>query len=186
MTIEKLSQTKLRVYISEADMKQWKLKPEMLTYNSPEAQMLFNDVIIKAREECGFICDGSNVVIEAIPDAEKGLKVMLTVVSDKLSKEAEEVDDNPLKEQKRIVLRLDDIEDVMSVCSHLLAIYHGQSHLFKYMGSYYIVLQTSEIQYNSIYDMGEIVDDPDMFYGYLNEYADVIVRNDFLKAKRPA
>jgi len=184
MTIEKLSQTKLSVYISEADMQQWKLKPEMLTYNSPEAQMLFNDVIIKAREECGFVCDGSNVVIEAIPDAKQGLKVMLTVMADKMSENEPKMDDDePIYEQKRIVLKLDNIEDVMSVCNHLLAIYHGQSHLFKYQGCYYVVLQTSEIQYNSIYDMGEIVDDPDMFYGYLNEYADVIVRNDFLQKR---
>jgi len=185
MTIEKLSQSKLKVYISAADMKKWKLQPEMLTYNSPEAQALFNDVISKARAEHNFVCDGGNVVIEATPDNNSGIKVMLTVVNDN---EEVPADDpvNPVPKQKRIVLKLTNIEDVVSACNHLLSVYHGQSHLFKYEGCYYIVLQTSEIKYSSVYDMGEIVDDPDLFYGYLNEFGDAVVRNDFLVNKKPA
>jgi len=68
----------------------------------------------------------------------------------------------------------------MTACNSLLKIYKGQSHLFKYEGCYYIVLQTEAIAYTSIYDLGEIVDDPDLFYGYLNEFGDAVVRNDFL------
>ena len=83
MNIEKMSQRKLRIYISPDDMKEWKLKPEMLTYNSPEAQILFNDIILRAREEHDFVCDGANVVIEAVPDSEQGLKVTLTVCDEK-------------------------------------------------------------------------------------------------------
>jgi len=110
------------------------------------------------------------------------LKVTLTVCDEK-NEEPCEIEKVDVTKQKRIVLKFTNILDVMSACNSLLKIYHGQSHLFKYEGCYYIVLQTSAIPYTSIYDLGEIVDDPDMFYGFLNEYADSVVRNDFLSGK---
>ncbi|MCL2740093.1 MAG: adaptor protein MecA [Oscillospiraceae bacterium] len=178
MNIEKMSPHKLKIYISDADMQEWKMSPEMLTYNSPEAQMLFNDIIMRARAEHDFICDGANVVIEAVPDSDKGIKVTLTVCDETaISMPASSITHT---KQKRIVLKFTNILDVMTACNSLLKIYKGQSHLFKYEGCYYIVLQTEAIAYTSIYDLGEIVDDPDLFYGYLNEFGDAVVRNDFL------
>jgi len=184
MTIEKISPSKLRVYIAESDMQEWSLKPEMLTYNSPEAQMLFNDIIVQAKQEYDFVCDGANVVIEAVPDEKSGLKVMLTVVDGNNNS----VDGTPLTDEaslsrhKRIILKLNDIEDVYCAVKNLINIYNGQSHLFKYEGQYYIVLLSKEITYNSIYDLGEIVDNADIFYGFLNEYGELVVKNDFIKS----
>jgi len=181
VTIEKLSPTKLQVFISPEDMKEWEIEPDALTYNSPEAQMLFNDVIMQAKAECGFVCDGANVVIEAIPNSDAGLKVVLTVVNETDDKHLP----SPLPEgecakSKMLILELADLEDVASACRHLLPVYRGKSHLFKYSGRYYIVLQANAISYSSIYDFGEIVDSPDMFFGYLNEYAEQIVKDNFL------
>ncbi|MDR1101040.1 MAG: adaptor protein MecA [Clostridiales bacterium] len=185
MTIEKLSPKKLQVLISRDDMQEWEIEPETLTYNSPEAQMLFNDVIMQARLECDFICDGANVVIEAVPD-KAGLKVLLTVIEDTagpMQPSTSSIISERSTKPKTIILELTDINDVTSACKHLLPIYHGQSHLFKYQGRYYIVLQANNISQINIFDLGEIVDNPDLFFGYLNEYAEAIVRNDFLASK---
>ena len=182
MTIEKLSPTKLQVFISHEDMREWEIEPETLTYNSPEAQMLFNDVIMQAKLECGFVCDGANVVIEAIPNSDAGLKVVLTVVTETEEKHLPAIAQIPedVPSSKMLILELKDLEDVASACKQLLPIYQGKSHLFKYSGRYYIALQAKSIPYSRVYDLGEIVDSPDMFFGYLNEYAEQIVKDNFL------
>jgi negative regulator of genetic competence, sporulation and motility len=173
MTIDKVANNKLKVQITNVDLLERTITPESLQYNSAEAQRLFGDVIAVAKEQHGFEAYGSNLVVEASPMTDDGMQVTLTMVDDA----PESAWDN--YGNTNAVIKLEKLMDALPLVETLSPDYKFNSQLFRLNGVYYLVLNAEQANV-AMYEYGELIEESDVFYGYLREYGDMVV-NDFFK-----
>lgn len=184
LNIEKLSDTKLEVLITKEDMVKWDVDVDCLTKNSPQSHTLFSDIIAQAQEQYDFSCSGANVVIETQICKDGGLRLFFNAVPG-IEAELPALEEHLPKPQKTVILKIQSVEDVLAATRQLQKHYKGISSLFKYRENYYLSLQSQSVNVAKLYDLGEIMDDSDLFFGFLNEYGDNLVRDDFFsKAKK--
>ena len=72
MKIEKISTNKIKVTLTNEDMLEWELNFDNLTYNSPQVQELFWDVI-RTEDELGFLLIMLSLWLKQCPQNQKGL-----------------------------------------------------------------------------------------------------------------
>ena len=82
MKIEKISSNQIRCTLTSEDFSGLDMKMSELAYGSDKAKRLFRDMLIKARNECGFDADNMPLMIEAIPTSSDTLILVITKVED--------------------------------------------------------------------------------------------------------
>ena len=82
MKIEKISSNQIRCTLTAEDFSGLDMKMSELAYGSDKAKRLFRDMLIKARNECGFDADNMPLMIEAIPTGSDTLILVITKVED--------------------------------------------------------------------------------------------------------
>ena len=83
MKIEKISENQIRCTLTKEDLEQRNIRLSELAYGSEKARMLFRDMLMEAFEKCGFTNDANiPLMIEAIPDRENSLVLVITKVED--------------------------------------------------------------------------------------------------------
>lgn len=83
MKIEKISENQIRCTLTKEDLEQRNIRLSELAYGSEKARMLFRDMMMEAFEKCGFTNDANiPLMIEAIPDRENSLVLVVTKVED--------------------------------------------------------------------------------------------------------
>ena len=83
MKIEKISDNQIRCCLTKEDLAERQIQLSELAYGSEKARALFRDMMIQANKEYGFTNDANiPLMIEAIPQRENALVVMITKVED--------------------------------------------------------------------------------------------------------
>ncbi|OQB14713.1 MAG: Adapter protein MecA 2 [Firmicutes bacterium ADurb.Bin193] len=157
MKIERIAPNKIKVTLSIDDLKEWDVSFESLTYNSPEAQDLFWNLIHRAEVEAGFYANGSQLVVEAMPIKNDGFVMIITRI--------EEGEDNPVQKYLRprvkkdvktrrrprvlvspVVYEFKSFDDVVEACKNIETRFSGMSSLYKYNQQFYITFHiTNEL-----------------------------------------
>ena len=191
MRIERIAQNKIKVTLSNDDLLEWDISFESLTYNSPQAQELFWDLMKRAEEEAGFFADGSQLVVEAMPTRNDGFIMLITKV--------EEGDESPLKKlvkpkSKRefktkkqkysispIVFEFDAFNDVVEACKNIENRFIGNSSLYKKDGKFFLVLDVDN-EYLAedlkllLTEFAKKVDNSFVKEGELFEHAEMLIK----------
>ncbi len=191
MRIERIAQNKIKVTLSNDDLLEWDISFESLTYNSPQAQELFWDLMKRAEEEAGFFADGSQLVVEAMPTRNDGFIMLITKV--------EEGDESPLrrlvkpkikrefktKKQKYsispIVFEFEAFNDVIEACKNIENRFIGNSSLYKKDGKFFLVLDV-ENEYLAedlkllLTEFAKKIDNSFVKEGELFEHAEMLIK----------
>lgn len=202
MKIEKISENKIRITITLSDLKARNLDLRSLSYNSPQAQEFFWELMRKAEIEYGFSAKNAQLFVEAVQGSSESLIITITRVEDDLDFESihkyikNRYRKSELKVKKKtkkvscgiLIYSFRDFEDLCSVAKLLGEIYLGDSTLYKYNDLFYLVLTKNSIaSTNSEYfeaiisEYGEKVINTGFIEGFLNEYGTLMIENNALE-----
>lgn len=200
MRIEKVNENVLRVTITQNDLEERNIDLGSLNYNSPAAQELFWDMMERAEEQYGFASTDSQLIFEASPENEDGFVVTITKVDSdgefesiqKYIKSKYKNSDLRQKKKKSKVCSalkiycFDSIDDLCKLSKRIIAIYKGESTLFKCKNCYYLLLtgtSNSSLQSLDIWmsEYSTQIGNSSFFEGYLNEYGEKIIQDNAIE-----
>lgn len=83
MKIEKINENQIRCTLTKTDLEERHIRLTELAYGTEKAKQLFREMMIRAYKECGWSNEGNiPLMIEAIPDRENSLVLLITKVED--------------------------------------------------------------------------------------------------------
>lgn len=202
MKIEKINDNMIKVTISLSDLEERNIDLNSLNYNSPAAQELFWDMMEQAEIQFGFNVSDSQLIIEPTSDSGEGFIITITKMDEdgdfesiqKYIKNRFKKADVKLKKKGRKVLStimiycFSSFEDLCSMSKRMDAMYSGESTLYKYKSTYYLVLTRSSFTVADpksfdilLSEYGRKVSNVGFYEGYLNEYGTKIVEYNALE-----
>lgn len=160
MKIEKVSNSQIKVYLSVKDLEERNLKLAELAYSSDKTRELFRELMEKAIEEYGFSADNIPLMIEAVPvngdevilivskvssDEEKELNISMvpSALGERLfvKKTVEDLPQEiPAEDMDYLIYSFETLDDVSGLCARIKNGFDGKSSLYKYKGSYYLII----------------------------------------------
>lgn len=202
MKIERIGQNKIKVTLSIDDLEEWNIDFENLSYNSPEAQEMFWNMMKRAEAETGFYVDDSQLIVEAMPMQSDGFVIVITRVDEEddfesihkyIKNKFRKSELRVKKKNKKITSSLilymfSSFDDVCSVSTQLAGAYLGESTLYKYKNYYYLCL-TRNSSTNSfpeavemiLSEYGTKITYPFIQEGFLNEHSELLIENSALE-----
>ncbi len=198
MKIERISENEIKVTISIKDLEERNIEHidlNFLNYNSPATQELFWDMMEKAEIEFGFTTSDSQLCIEAIPDSDEGFVITITKIDEdgdfesiqKYIKNKFKKNDLRVKRKNRkiystiMIYLFTNFEDLISLTKKISSIYSGESTLYKYKETYYLILTKSHFTSSNtrlletmLGEYGDKVPNVSFYEGFLNEYGTMI------------
>lgn len=203
MRIEKIDENKIQITVSVDDLIERNIDFDALSYDSPEAQELFWDMMEQAEVELGFNAQDAQLCIEAIPDENDTFVVTITKVDDdgdfesfhKFIKNHYKRSDIKNKKYTRkiasttLMYSFTKIDDMKSLATRLKNEYLGDSTLFKYKNTYFLILSRNKVQNVSnsntfdllVSEYGRKIANTGFYEGFLNEYAVKLSDTDALE-----
>lgn len=201
MKIEKINENKIRVTISLNDLEERNIDLNSLNYNSPAAQELFWDMMEQAEVQFGFNVADSQLVIEPSSDSEEGFIITITKLDEegdfesiqKYIKNKYKNTDIRVKKKSRklystiMIYAFNNFDDLCELSKKVYDIYAGDSVLYKYRETYYLVLTRSNLACGNIKafeallsEFGRKVTNTSFYEGYLNEHGGKIIEYNAL------
>lgn len=95
MKIEKINDRQICCIISHEDLKNNQIRLSELALGSAKAKIFFRDIMLKARNDCGFDGLNSPLMIEAVPQPPDSLKLIITKIKENENNESSENADGP-------------------------------------------------------------------------------------------
>jgi adapter protein MecA 1/2 len=202
LKMEKINENKIKVTISLDDLEERNIDLDSLNYNSPAAQELFWDMMEQAEVEFGFNISDSQLVIEPTPDIEDGFIIIITKIDEDgdfesihkyIKNRYKKSDLKSKRKSKKIyssitIYSFRSFDDLCELSKRIQQIYSGESTLFKYKATYYLLLTRSNFTVSNmeLFDImmseySEKVSNASFYEGYLNEYGEIIVSNDAIE-----
>jgi len=202
MKIEKINDNKIKVTISLNDLEERNLDLSSLNYNSPAAQELFWDMMEQAEIQYGFSASDSQLYIEAIPDSDEGFIITITKSDEdgdfesihKYIKSKFKNSDLKVKKKNRkisstiMIYTFNSFEDVVGLCKKVTPMYIGESTLYKYRDTYYLILTRNSFNISNpkifealLSEYGNRVSNVCFYEGYLNEHGTKIIEYEAIE-----
>ncbi len=198
MKIEKISDNKIKVRITNNDLLKRNIDITALNYNSLAAQELFWDMIEQAEIQFGFNTSDAQIVIEAAPESDGGYVILITKLLDEEDdfetihsyiKERINTKRNLRIRKKRpdskvyptiSLYSFDSFDDLCDLCKTLLNDYTGESTVYKFKETYYLMLTLNSFLMNSkiLFSLGEYgnkILNTGFYEGFLNEYGTKLI-----------
>lgn len=167
MKIEKISDTQIKVFLNQSDLKERNIKLSELAYGSEKTQALFREMMEKAVASCGFEIQNTPLMIEAIPVSSDSIMIIVSKVSESTeiekkfnllpeAKEARkfkkaiitekasdiEIYDFTNSNTKVSIFSFNTLDDASSASSRLINICNTVSSLYKYNKRFFLVIET--------------------------------------------
>jgi negative regulator of genetic competence, sporulation and motility len=137
---------KLKIMLSEIDMKEYALDSENLDYENRETRARFWNILNKASENTGFDFEGGKIFIQLYPSKEGGCEMYVTKIGGLSRRHDGEAPENRLAEGKRIgAYSFIRLEDLISVCRRLSSLgYSEKSSAWQTADKYYLIMTEPE------------------------------------------
>lgn len=196
MKIEKISTNKIKVTLTNEDMLEWELNFDNLTYNSPQVQELFWDVIRRAEYELGFFVDNAQLMVEAMPTKSEGFVMIVSKVDEQQSL-AKHVKSRPKRTEIKVkrkprsiiqpqIYEFEEFDDVVNVCCQIYDLFEGYSLMYKYNNRFYLSLlnindmDDEKISYKLL-EYGKRMPYSATIEGKLVEYGEVMIKKNAIE-----
>ena len=145
-----ISESKLKITLSECDMKQYDLDCDTIDYDNTETRRAFWSILDEAKHQTGFDAAKQRVFIQLFPSKEGGCEMYVTKLEAKAprTKESGAKRSHALLPLSRryVAFSFDSFERLLSVCRRLLAIgFSGSSeaHIMS-CGRYLLIMDEPE------------------------------------------
>ena len=196
MRIERINENKLRVFLSFDDLEDRDINLETFSYNTPETQELFWDLMEQAEVELGFDAMESQLCVEAVTDVDHGFIITITRMDDEGEFESIHKFIKSRYKRKELTTRkkaaalvstvaiwhFEDFDALTSACRHLEGRHTGSSDAWRCEDKYYLVLYGAEAPTGGrqrfediLSEHGEKITNAGFFEGYLNEHGTRLV-----------
>jgi len=203
MRIEKVSQNKIRIFISREDLNEWNIDFNSVTGNTPAAQDMFWSMMEQAEREVDFSVDGSQLIVEAMSSSLDGFVMQVTKVSDSAESAAdarrESIRNNNYRIRRKIkpfgaanglsnyIYRFHGFDDLIEATKQISPKFLGQSKLYKFAGDYFLHIALSAGEPIMAIDSTLIEYGRKILYhaisdGYLSEHGEVLIENSAVEA----
>lgn len=123
MELIRISDSKLKIILSEADMRRYALSSDSLSYENTETRRAVREMLTEAREEIGFDAAAERLLIQAYPSREGGCEFYVTKIDGIREEEPKKSAPSVAKEGKGrvVVYTLPNLAALLAVCRHLAA-----------------------------------------------------------------
>ena len=179
MKFEKITDAKIRIILSEQDMRSNNLSVENVLSNSTDYQELLESMIGKAEKELGFKPEDSKLLIEAVPSNKECIFTITKLLDDNICFR---------KAENSFIFKFDKFDDFINLCTFLknfpclcLKEISKKFSLIYYNNTYYIKIisiKDSLIVFDYIKNLftefGKDVSNVSGIDGVLNEYGKII------------
>lgn len=196
MKIERLSQDKIRIFLTFDDLLERGIQKEDMWREIPKVHDLFSEMMEQAYSELGFDASGP-LAVEVFALPAQGMVVIVTRgkmngVSDERATDDEDTEDEIYEmevtmEQSDIVMySFRDFEDVINVCKQLQAASLTEDgRLYSYNGRYILALEPALIEtarHNAVIALlAEYGEATSVTYAMLEEYGKVIMSSQAVR-----
>ncbi len=119
MKIEKINDRQICCVISSEDLANNQLKLSELAFGSAKAKMFFRDLMMKARQTCGFDGLNSPLMIEAVPQPPDSLKLIITKMNGPKPQMNEEGEEDMPEKAPRLDLHFQGVDGVLNLIRDL-------------------------------------------------------------------
>lgn len=202
MKIERINDNKIKVFLTLDDLHERNIDLTALTYNSPQTQKLFVDMMNIAQYEHDFFVNDSQILIEAVPVPPEGFEIFVTKVNEDSEFESihkfikNKLKKDELTSSRKIkrstnnsyIYQFNSFDDLCNGIRHLNYDYSTNSSVYKYNGSYFLVFlkwntrdYTSKIIETNLNEFGEKVGDVIFFEGLLEEYGERMINENAIE-----
>ena len=165
MKIEKISDTQIKVFLNQSDLKERNIKLNELAHGSEKTQALFRELMEKAIAACGFEIENTPFMIEAIPVSSDSIMIIVSKITEDTDIEnrfnlvppskdlqkfksnsisAGHVQSQPEVQEEILIYAFKTLNDVTNVCLKINNNFDTLklSSLYKNDGKYFLVLET--------------------------------------------
>lgn len=153
MKLERLTNNKIKIFLTFDDLIDRGLTKEDIHSNSLKVHKLFQEMIEEACEELGFKMSGS-IAIEIFALQAQGLIIIVTKDDEEvLDDEGDQYLDLQVKvgEHPHILYAFSDLEDVIQLCHSLKSIGIKHSSLYCFNDNYYLLIdRVQESRYDTV------------------------------------
>lgn len=199
-----INENKIKVMLTEQDLKEFEIDAEDLDYSNTDTKRMFWDILSRAKHSTGFDTDGHKVLVQLYPSRHGGCELFVTKIGDicpaedgcTLSPKTGDIRNEKksaklgLKSQNdktdSSVFLFDSLSDLLAVCRRLAALgYDAQSSAYIDTDKrYYLFLEGIDTSgyipldiYSFICEFGAPQNLKTSFC-YLGEYGQLIAKND--------
>jgi adapter protein MecA 1/2 len=153
MRVERLSQDKIRIFLTFDDLHERGIEKEDIWRDIPKVHDLFNDMMEQAYHELGFEIMGP-VAVEVFALPAQGMVVIVTRGrSESTSEDDPNYDDDDiyemevtLEESEDIVYYFNEFDHLIEACHRAKGIIPEAGSVFYYNNRYYLVLDEIELE----------------------------------------
>ncbi len=199
MKIERFGENRIRIFVSYDDLEERDIDLDAFSYNSPETQELFWDLMEQAEIELGFEAHESQLCIEAVSDVDQGFVITITRIEEenefesiqKFIKNRYKKKDLTVKKKSisicstMLIYSVESFDDLCFLCATIKPLFTGRSKVYNLEDVYYLVFSSIEDniinqnKFDSILsEYADKMSSVDFFEGYLNEYGKLLIEND--------
>ncbi|MBE3551287.1 MAG: adaptor protein MecA [Kyrpidia tusciae] len=148
MRIERISDTKVRIFISYDDLEERGIGREEIWQNGRKIQELFWDMMEKAYVEVGFEVVGP-IAVEAFTMPAEGVMVVVSQVSSVTDEEEEDDEAGPAIDEEieptELCFAFRDFEDAVRAAHALCPKFSEKGRLFAYNARFYFYFPADEL-----------------------------------------
>ncbi len=137
MRIERISDNKIKAYISQEELKSWNVTIKNFAEKTPEAQKLFWHVVREAQRCVDFTAEHSQLLVEATGSENTGFEMTISRLP--LVKRTEDRKTDVVQ-KGTLVYQFVDFENICLCVSEVGQRYKGQSSLYKLDNKYFLIL----------------------------------------------
>ena len=138
---------KLKIILSEGDMKKYSLDSGDIDYDDKETRGILWNILSEAKESTGFDTDGGRIFIQLYPSKEGGCEMYVT----KLGGPSHSKDNDNLTQKKgsegkrECAYSFESLNALLSVCRRLSSLgYSEKSSVWNLQNKYYLILNEPE------------------------------------------
>ena len=124
MELIRISDSKLKIILNEADMRRYALSSDSLSYENTETRRAVREMLTEAREEIGFDAAAERLLIQAYPSREGGCEFYVTKMDGKKEEEKKKPQSPPPPKEGKgrvVIYTLPTLASLLTVCRHLAA-----------------------------------------------------------------
>lgn len=188
MRVERLSQDKVRIFLTFDDLLERGIEKDDMWRDIPKVHELFNDMMDQAHEEVGFTVNGP-VAVEVYSLPAQGMVVIVTRGRTDSNNNPEEMDFDDiyemqvtLEESDDIIFFFRDLENLIQAAHRIKDLVEDGGKAYLYQNRYYLVFENAEKEGDS-YDrliaiLSEFGEASTTTKYVLGEYGKIIVEQD--------
>ena len=143
-----INENKLKITLSECDMKQYSLDCETLDYDNTETRRAFWNILDEVKHQTGFDAASQKVFIQLYPSKEGGCEMYVTKLG--ISKGQKDADSHRLKplHHRQVAYSFPSLDRLTAVCKRLCEIGFSDKssawHSMLERGQYYLIIDEPE------------------------------------------